>query len=163
MKKICIMSSIIIINFIFQTSLYNFAGIFGVVPNISLIFVVIFAMMTNSILGGIFGILTGILFDMMLQDVFGIYTLIFFIIGGVIGSFSEDVNRENYMLYAVSSMLATAFMHFALFIILFFLKYKVENSYYILGNIVLEIILNTILSIIVLKFVEFSFKKLNLK
>jgi len=163
MKKIGIMAAIIIINFIFQTSLYNYVNIFGVIPNISLILVVIFAMMTNSIVGGFLGILTGVLYDIMLQDIFGVYTLIFFIIGCIIGSFSEDVYRDNYMLYGLISLLSTIFMHFSLFVILFFLKYRVSNAYYILESIILEIVLNTVISIVILKFVVYIFNKFNLK
>jgi len=163
MKKINVMAAIIIINFIFQTSLYNYLNIFGVIPNISLIFVVIFAMMTNGIIGGAVGILTGFLYDIMLYDVFGVYTLIYFIIGAVIGSFSEYVNRENYTLYSLATLLSTLFLHISLYIVLFFLKYNIESVTSILKNIVLEIILNTFVSIFVLKFIIYLFNKFNIK
>lgn len=163
MKKINIMAAIVVINFIFQTSLYNYLDIFGVIPNISLIFIVIFAMMTNGIIGGSIGFLTGALYDIMIYDVFGVYTLIYFIIGAVIGSFSEDVNRENYSLYSLSTLLSTLFMHISMYIMLFFLKYNVEMAGNIFKNIVIEIILNTLVSIIVLKFVIYLFNKFNIK
>jgi len=163
MKKINIMAAIVVINFILQTSLYNYLDIFGVIPNISLIFVVIFAMMTNGVIGGSIGILTGILYDVMLYDVFGVYTLIYFIMGAVIGSFSEDVNRENYSLYSLATCLSTIFMHISLYLVLFFLKYNVVNVGIIFKNIVLEIILNTFISIFVLKFIIYIFNKFNIK
>lgn len=163
MKKINIMVIIIVINFIFQTSLYNYLDIFGLIPNISLIFVVVFAMMTNGIIGGAFGILTGMLYDIMLYDVFGVYTLIYFIIGSVIGSFSEDVNRDNYTLYSIATMLATIFFHVLLYILLFFLKYNVENVGYIVKNILLQMIFNTVVSIFVLKFVVYILDKFSIK
>lgn len=163
MKKINIMIIIVVINFIFQTSLYNYLDIFGVIPNISLIFVVIFAMTTNGILGGAIGILTGFLYDVMMYDVFGVYTLIYFIIGAVIGSFSEVVNRENYMLYSIATLLSTLFFHALLYILLFFLKYNVGNVSYIIKNTLLQTIFNTLISIIVLKFVIYIFNKFNIK
>ncbi|MDD2493829.1 MAG: rod shape-determining protein MreD [Tissierellia bacterium] len=163
MKKIFAMIAIILINFIFQTSLYQFVSIFGVIPNISLILLVIFSMITNGIVGGSLGLLTGLLYDMMLQEIFGIYTLIYFVIGALIGSFSEELNRENYMLYGTATLLSTIFMHLSFFIILFFLKYRIDYSYYILGKIVLEIVLNTILTFFVLKFIVSLFSKLNYK
>lgn len=163
MKKINIMVIIVVINFIFQTSLYNYLDIFGIIPNISLIFVVIFAMTTNGILGGAIGILTGFLYDVMMYDVFGVYTLIYFIIGAVIGSFSEVVNRENYMLYSLATLLSTLFFHALLYILLFFLKYNVGNVSYIIKNTLLQTIFNTLISIIVLKFVIYIFNKFNIK
>lgn len=163
MKKINIMAAIVVLNFIFQTSLYNYLDIFGLIPNISLILVVIFAMMTNGIIGGFVGILTGFLYDVMLYDVFGVYTLIYFIIGAAIGSFSEVVNRENYTLYILTTLLATLFLHTSIYVILFFLRYNVQNFTYILKNLIFEGILNTFISILVLKIVICVFNKFNLK
>jgi rod shape-determining protein MreD len=157
------MVAIILINFIFQTSLYKFVSFFGVVPNISLILLVIFSMMTNGVVGGFLGLLTGLFYDMMLQEVFGIYTLVYFVIGALIGSFSEELNRENYMLYGTATLLSTIFMHLSIFIILFFLKYRISSSYYILGKIVLEIVLNTVLSFFILKLIVRIFAKINFK
>lgn len=163
MKKIYTMVAIILINFIFQTSLYKFVSIFEVVPNISLILLVIFSVMTNGVVGGLLGLLTGLFYDMMLQEVFGIYTLIYFVIGALIGSFSEELNRENYMLYGTATLLSTILMHLSIFVILFFLKYRISSSYYILGKIVLEIVLNTVLSVFVLKLIIRLFAKINFK
>nr|WP_312575946.1 rod shape-determining protein MreD [Sedimentibacter sp.] len=163
MKKINIIVILVITNFIFQTSLYNYLDIFGIIPNISLIFVVIFAMMTNGILGGFIGILTGFLYDVMIYDVFGVYTLIYFVIGALIGYFSEEVNKENYTLYSLVTLMSTLFFHILLYIMLFFLKYNVENIGYIIKNILLQTILNTLVSIFVLKFVVYLFNKINVK
>jgi len=163
MKKINIMVVIILINFIFQTSLYNYLDIFGIIPNISLIFVVIFAMMSNGIVGGALGLFTGILYDVMMYDVFGVYTFIYFILGAVIGSFSEDINRENYTLYNVITLLATVVFHVLLYILLFFLKYDVENIGYIFKNIILSMIFNSIFSIFVLKIIVHLFNKFGIK
>lgn len=163
MKKLNMMAAIVVINFIFQTSLYNYLNIFDVIPNISLIFVVIFAMMTNGLVGGFIGILTGFFYDIMIYDVFGVYTLIYFIIGSVIGSFSEEINRENYYLYSLTTLLSTLFFHISLYVILFFLRYNVVNSVNIMKNIIFEMVLNTFVSIFVLKFVIYLFYKLKIK
>jgi rod shape-determining protein MreD len=163
MKRINIMVIIVVINFVFQTSFYNYLDIFGTIPNISLIFVVTFAMMTNGIIGGSIGILTGVLYDVMIYDVFGIYTLIYFIIGAVIGSFSQYVNKENYALYSLVTLLSTLFFHTLLYILLFFLKYDVQNIGYIIKNTLLQTTLNALISIFVLKFVVYFLNKVNVK
>lgn len=162
MKKIGIMAAVITVNFVLQTSLYNFVGILGVVPNVSLILVVIFAMMTNGAAGGFFGILTGVLFDTMLHNVFGVYTLVYFIIGAIIGAFSEELNRDNYLLYTTATLLSTIFMNLSIFVILFFLKYRMENTYLILGKLFLEIILNTFISVFILRLVLYIFNRLKI-
>jgi rod shape-determining protein MreD len=163
MKKNIVMISIVVVNYIFQTSLYNFLDIFGVIPNISLIFVIIFAMMSDGITGGAIGLLTGILYDTMMFDIFGIYTLLYFIVGAVIGTYSSEMNRENHILYSGLAAVSTVFMNVCLYIILFFLRYKVENFLSIMSRILLEIILNALMAFVVLRIVNSVFRKLEIK
>ena len=157
------MAAVIIVSFILQTSFFSFFNILGTVPDLSLILVVIFALMTDRVTGGILGIITGVLYDTMIYDVFGVYTLIYFVIGSMAGTYSDDMLRENYAVYAISTAVATLLCHFLLYVLLFFLKYRVGNVADILGSIILEVVLNTILSILVLKFITIIFDKLNVK
>jgi len=163
MKKFGIMTAIVVISFIFQTSLFNFFDIFGTTPNISLILVVIFAMMSDGITGGLIGIITGILYDAMMYDVFGIYTLIYFFIGSIIGTYSDNMLRENYIAYSTVTAISTVSMHFILYLILFFLRYRVAYAGNIIGSIFVETILNTIIVVFLLKFINFIFNKFNVK
>lgn len=157
------MTAIIVVSFIIQTSFFSFFNIFGTVPNLSLILVVVFAMMTDSITGGILGIIAGLMYDSMIYDVFGIYTLIYFIIGAVVGTYSDDMLRENYAAYTVVTALATVVCHFLLYVILFFLKYKVGNAGGILGSILIETVFNSVLAVFILKLIITIFDKLNIK
>jgi rod shape-determining protein MreD len=163
MKKFSLMTAIIVVSFIIQTSFFSFFNILGTVPNLSLIVVVIFALMTDGITGGILGIITGLMYDAMIYDVFGVYTLIYFIIGSIVGSYSDDMLRENYAAYTTVTALATMVCHFLLYIILFFLKYRVGSAGSILGSILIEIVFNTVLVIFVLKLIITIFDKLNIK
>ncbi len=153
----------IVTGFVIQTSLLGFFNIFGAIPNIPLMLVVIFSMMSDGVTGGIFGIMTGVLYDTMIYDVFGIHTVIFFVIGALIGNYSEYMLRENSASYAVVTAISTAVMHFLMYLILFFLRYKVGNAGGILYGIVIEILLNTVLVIFLLKVVIRVFNKLNVK
>lgn len=157
------MAAIIVVSFIIQTSFFNFFNILGTVPNLTLILVVIFSLMTDGITGGMLGVITGLMYDTMIYDVFGVYTLIYFFIGAVIGTYSDDMLRENYAAYTTVTALATAVMHFILYIILFFLRYRVGNVGSIFGSILIEIAFNTVLSIFVLKLIVSIFDKLNVK
>ncbi len=163
MKRFGLMVSMIVVGFVIQTSLLSFFNIFGVIPNIPLMLIVIFSMMSDGVTGGILGIMTGVLYDSMIYDVFGIYTVIFFIIGSLIGNYSEYMLRENSASYAVVTATSTAVMHFLMYLILFFLRYKVGSAGGILYGIVIEILLNTVLVIFLLKAVTRIFNKLNVK
>lgn len=163
MKKFSLMAALIVISFIIQTSLFNFFDILGTSPNLSLILLVIFAMMTDGIAGGILGIITGVLYDTMIYDVFGVYTLIYFFIGSIIGTYSGDMLRENYTAYTAVAAISTACMHFLLYLILFFLRYRVENAIHIMSSILLEILFNAVLIIFVYRLIIIIFNKLNVK
>ncbi len=163
MKKIWLMAAIILINFILQTSLNSFLDIFGVIPNISLILVVIFSVMTNGIIGGILGIFTGILYDIMFYEVFGVNTLIYFIIGALAGYFSEEINKENYSMYCTVVFIATVLMNFSFYVVSFFLKYNIESPSVFFFKNILEIFLNTVVTILIMKFIVNLFNKLNIK
>lgn len=162
MKKIILMSSIIVLGFIFQTSFIGFFNYFNIIPNFSLILLVIFSMLSDGVTGGILGLLTGILFDAMIYDVFGVYTLIYFFIGAIIGNFNDDVLRENYFVYSIITGISTVVMHFLLYLILFFLRYRVQLALNILPSIFFEAVINSVLVVFVLKLVMFlldRFKK----
>ena len=163
MKKFSLMTAIIVVSFIIQTSLFNFFNIVGTAPNLSLILVVIFALMTDGITGGILGIITGIMYDAMMYDVFGVYSLIYFFIGSLIGTYSDDVLRENHVAYTTVTAISTAVMHLLLYLILFFLKYKVGDAGGIVSSIFIEIVFNTVLVNFVLKLIILIFNKLNIK
>ena len=163
MKKITLMSSLIILGFIFQTSFIGLFNIFNVTPNITLILLVIFAMLSDNITGGILGLMTGIMFDVMIYDIFGVYTLIYFFIGVVIGSFSDDMHRENYIVYSAIAGISTVVMHICLYLILFFLRFRVQLAVNILPGIIVEAIINSVLVVFLLKIVMYLFDRFKLK
>lgn len=163
MKKISLMSSLIVLFFIFQTSFMGFLNYFNVIPNFSLILLVIFAMLSDGLTGGIFGIMTGMLYDAMIFDVFGVYTLIYFFIGAIIGSFSDDMLRENYLIYSTVTGISTIVMHFLLYMILFFLRFRVQTAVSVLPGIIFETVINTVLVVFILRFVMYLFNLLKVK
>jgi rod shape-determining protein MreD len=129
MKKFILMSSLIILGFVFQTSFLVFFNHFKVIPNFSLILLVVFAMMSDGISGGILGILTGLLYDTMIYSIFGLYTLIYFLIGALIGTYSDEMLRENKLIYSVAAGISTIVMHILLYLILFFPHYLLQQFF----------------------------------
>lgn len=163
MKKIIIMISLIVLGFVLQTSFLVFFDYFNIIPNISLILLVVFAMLSDSLTGGLLGFITGLLYDAMLYDVFGIYTLIYFFIGALIGNYSDEILRENYLASSVITGISTLVMNSLLYLILFFLRFRVQSAISFLPGMMVETGLNSILVIFVLKFVLYLFDKLNVK
>ena len=162
MKKLYIIL-IVFINLILQVTLYNFVKVFDVVPNIALILVVLFSLTTDVFMGGFIGLFTGILYDVLIMDVIGINGLIYFIIGVTLGNFSEEINRENKMLYVFVTAIATVFYHLVTAFIMFFLKVNISSITLIIDKIIIQIIINSLLCILVHRLVNYVFGLANIK
>lgn len=162
MKRVYIFL-IILINFILQTSLYNFVEIFGEIPNISLILVVIFAINSNEIEGSIIGIFTGLLYDIMVMNVIGINTLIYFVVGIAFGYIGDELNKENTITYVFMTFLASIVWQILMCIILFFLRTNTISTGSIFVQMFIQIALNTVLAGLIYNLVVFIFNKLNVK
>lgn len=162
MKK-TIMIVIIIINFILQTSLYHFVDFSLIVPNISLVLLVIFSLFSDNITGAILGIITGILYDVMVMDVFGIYTLLFFLTGSIVGLINEDVNKENYFTFFSITFIVATVWNLLMYIILFFLGLESSKVILISQKLILEVILDAIIAMPLSKIILIIFNKFKIK
>lgn len=162
MKRLYIIL-IVFVNLILQITLYNFVKIFDVVPNIALILVVLFSLTTNEYMGGFIGLFTGILYDVLIMDIIGINALIYFIIGVTLGHFSEEINRENKILYIFVTVIATVFYHLATAFVMFFLKMDIYNILLIVDKIIIQIIINSLLCIPVQRLLSYILGLVNIK
>lgn len=162
MKKLYLIL-IVFVNLILQVTLYNFVKIYDVVPNIALILVVLFSLTTNEYMGGIIGLFTGLLYDILIMDIIGINTLIYFIVGVSLGHFSEEINKENKLLFVFITAIASIFYHLVTAFIMFFLRMNISNMLLILDKIIVQIILNSLLCIPVLILVNYLLKLVNIK
>ncbi len=162
MKKLYIIL-IVFINLILQVTLYNFIKVFDVVPNVALILIVLFSLTTDVFMGGFIGLFTGLLYDVLIMDVIGINALIYFIIGVTLGSFSEEINRENKMLYVFVTAISTVFYHLVTAFIMFFLKMNIANITLIIDKIIIQIIINSLLCILIQRLLSYIFGLANIK
>ena len=154
---------IVFVNLILQITLYNFIKVFDVVPNIALILVVLFSLTSNVVMGGFIGLFTGLLYDILIMDVIGINALIYFLIGIILGSFSDEINKENKMLYVFVTAIATVFYHVVTAFIMFFLKMNIYNIVLIIDKIIIQIIINSLLCILVQRLLNYIFSLINIK
>lgn len=154
---------IVIVNIILQITLYNFVKIYDIVPNIALILIVLFSLTTNEYMGGLIGLLTGLLYDILVMDIIGINTLIYFVVGVTLGHFSEEINKENKFLYVLITAIASVFYHLVTAMVMFFLRMNVSNTILILDKIIFQIILNSLLCIPVQMLVNYLLSFANIK
>ncbi len=147
---------ILFFNTILQVTLYNFISIFDVIPNISLVLVVLFSLTTNMLTGGAIGLFTGLLYDFLIMDVIGINALIFFIVGISFGFLANEIDREKQFTYVIFTIVASIIFHLFNFLILFFLGTDTNNFFLIIDKILIQILLNSLICVVA-KFLLTSF------
>lgn len=162
MKKIIIFI-VLFVNIILQVTLYNFIDICGVVPNITLVLIVIFSLTTNEYFGGLIGLVFGLFYDILIMNTVGIYALIYFLIGFFLGLLSDDVNRESKLMFLIATVVATIFYHFMMYLILFFLRINSSGLKLILNKVLLQIIFNAVLCYPLYYILNYIFNKADIK
>ena len=154
---------LLLFSFILQSTVLQFATVFGVVINITLVMLVVMSLQTNEIYGGTLGLMIGMLNDLLYYQSFGINSLIFLIIGFSLGSLSENVYKFDLLTNLYFTVAATVVFHLLFYVINYFLKIDSTSIIYMFRPIVIELVLNLIILVPILKLERFIFKELNIK
>ncbi len=96
--RIIVTTAMVLLNFILQTTLFQYLEIQGIFPNTALIIVVSYALLRGSKEGCIVGVCTGLLFDIFFGTSTGYYLLLFLAISYFTGKSQKNFYRENYLL-----------------------------------------------------------------
>jgi len=125
-----IVSLIVFINFILQSTLFGYIEFFGIRPNTALIIVVSVAILRSDIDGAITGFFAGLLQDIVFGRVIGLNALLYMCIGAVCGKPFKDFYRENYFLPIFLAVGATFFYEFAIFVATFLFRGRLDMPFY---------------------------------
>lgn len=134
-----------------QVSFINNGILFSFYPNLVLVFTIYVGQKKGRILGGLFGLITGLLMDVLLSPNLGIKALNLLLVGYNIGIMSEYIFEENYktgVLYVISGTLMYTLINN---IIYFFLSYKVSFTAFFAELFRIESILNLIIFLLIQK------------
>jgi len=96
--RILIMTVIIFINFVLQSTLFPEIAILGVTPDTALVLIVSYAILRNDIEGALFGFFVGLVTDLSSGMFIGIFAMLGFITGYVCGKPFKDFFKDNYFL-----------------------------------------------------------------
>jgi len=136
MLRIAVLTVIILVNYVFQTTFWPQLAILGVTPDTGIILIVSYGMLRGEIEGALFGLGVGLLMDMFGGVYFGAYILLGFVIGYVSGKPFRDFFKDNYFLPFFIVVAAVIFYQFALYVINFLFHGHLDFFYYI-GAIIL--------------------------
>lgn len=142
---------ILILNFIFQSTILQHFKVLGVVPNTSLIIVVIFALLKGKYSGAFTGLIAGLLQDIFFGGVIGINAFIYFAIGYMAGLLDDKVFKENLVLPFLTILSATAIYNIMYYLFMLFLSIDVSFIVMIKGILLKEMIYNSTVAILMYK------------
>jgi len=145
--RLLITTLTILINFILQTTVFQYIEFWGVRPNASIILIVSFAILRYDGEGAIIGFFTGLLQDIIFGNVIGIHAFLGMVIGYFCGKPFKDFYAENYLLPLLLVFISTAFYEFAYYIIVFFFRGRLEFFFYLRRIILPSVIYTSLFSI----------------
>lgn len=141
----------LLVNFILEITILPYFEIMGIVPNISLAMIVVIALLKGRYYGGFFGIFIGLLYDIFFAPHLGVNPFIYFFIGYTIGYMDNVFTRDNLLNPIIFTSLATIFYNLTYFVFLYFLNVEFTSSYLFRSVISIELIYNSIISILIYK------------
>ena len=136
--RIAIISLIVFLNFILQSTWFSYFSVFGTVPNTALIIVVSYAVLRGDVEGAILGFCAGLLADIFFGRVIGVSALLMMLTGYLAGKPFRDFFKENYI-YPIILVGAASLAYEFMFYVMNFLLMGRVNFFRYLGMIILPV------------------------
>ena len=151
MKKTIINISLVlaaIIVYFLQANFFSWFNIAGIMPNIFVIFILFIGLFSNRTMGTIYGLVVGLLLDLIIGTKVGINVIGLGLIGFLAAIFDKNFSKDSRITIMVMSVAATAIFE----ILSYFLSYVLIGTNLEIINfvkiLVIEIIFNLIITII---------------
>lgn len=163
MKRLIVYFLEIIICFIFQSSMFHYIALAGIMPNLLIILVVSIAYMRGSKEGLLVGFAGGLIVDLIFGELVGLYTLFYMLIGYFFGFVHKYYSEDDYTLPLVLISAGDLIYGFFYYVFDFLLRGRLNFLYYLRRLIVPEIIYTVAVSIFLYKLLHMINKRLNRK
>jgi len=111
--------------FILQTTIFQSFRIFGVLPNLSVIVIILLTALLNRWIGIRGAIYLGILQDLFVSPALGLHTSVYVIIAVVISIFEDQVFRDNVIAVIMMIVASTLMYHSLFWIISYFMDMQI--------------------------------------
>ncbi|NPV43205.1 MAG: rod shape-determining protein MreD [Firmicutes bacterium] len=151
MKRVLIYSGILTLMMFLQTSPLNFLKFFGAKPDFILAAVIAIALFRGDLEGGIYGLVFGLLQDLLYGDILGINALGKFLTGYLAGYCTRILFRENVLIPIIITFLGSIFHEAIILAVLYFLKFDYPPFLFLTRIVVPFALINSIMSIFLYK------------
>jgi rod shape-determining protein MreD len=134
--NILIWFGVLVVTIILQSTLMPLISIKGIHPDLLLVLVVSYALLSGKESGVGVGFFAGLLQDLVSGSIFGINTLSKLATGYIFGLAERKVFKEHVLLPILATLVATLFNGFVGIILLLLFGYKVDIAAAVMQNIV---------------------------
>lgn len=161
--SILILTIVVVVNFLLQSTIFPYIAIFGVVPNTALLIVMSISLLKGKYYGGFTGLIIGLLQDIIFSSVIGINSFIYFFAGYLIGLLENKLSKENMFIPILISIVGTIYYNFTYYTFMFFLSRNVPILSFSKNIMIVEILYNIVLAIPIYKIFSKVFKEPTIK
>lgn len=153
MINVCLSLTIILIYFL-QANFFSWFTIAGIMPNLFVIAILFIGLFGTRTMGAIYGLVVGILLDLIIGTKVGIYSIGLGLIGFLAGVFDKNFSKDSRMTIMVMGVVATAAFEVLVFLLNYvFLATNIEIVNFV-KILVIEVIYNLILTIILYPLIQ---------
>ncbi len=151
MRRFIIQLIIILICFLFQTSVFRFLDLAGIVPNLLLIPTVSFGMMRGRKEGMLVGFCSGLLMDIFYGSIIGPYALLYMYLGYINGFFHRVYYMEDILLPMLMVGANDLVFNLLVYVFAYLLRNRLEFGFYFIHVILPELIYTMVITLIIYK------------
>lgn len=135
----------IVLIFTLQIMLIDGRTILGVKPNLILITVIVVSLWFGLYAGSFYGLIIGIITDILFGNNIGMFTIVYSIIGALIGFFSYNYRKENKIALVYLTVIATVVFEFVQYIMYFVISSHYNSILYLLYQLFATSVLNVVI------------------
>ncbi len=160
MKRFIVSALLIIICFLFQTTVFKGLNFGGIVPNLLIILAASFGFMRGERTGLIIGFFCGFLADIFFGNVLGLNAMIYMYIGYANGKFNRIFFPEDIKLPLCLILVSDLAYGFLYYITLFLMRGRFHIGYYFLNVILPEMVYTILITLLLYPLILWLNKKL---
>ena len=157
LKKLVINLFLILTIFIIyflQSNFFNWFNIAGVMPNVFIIFVLFIGLFTNKTVGTVYGVVIGLILDLLFSQKIGIQAVTLGLVGFLAAIFDKNFSKDSRMTIMLMVLGSTVIVEVLNYLLAYmFININVEIFYFI-RTLIIEVIYNMILTIIIYPLIQ---------
>ncbi|MEN1762064.1 rod shape-determining protein MreD [Anoxynatronum sibiricum] len=144
----------VLLSIIAESALFPFLSIKGVVPNLTLILVISYALYEEEGNAGLIGLLAGLTKDIVVGRIIGVSAISFMLTGYFVAHYNRKIFAEHVTTPLILVMLATLFHESIYLLFVFLLGYQVDLLYAIHQVWMIQFLYQLIMTVPVYAFVR---------